>query len=135
MKIDGGCHCGAMAYEAEIDPEKVGICHCTDCQMLTGSPYRVSVSAPSATFKWLRGEPAIYVKTTAESGTKRQHAFCGECGSPIYAQRDDRDAVLHAPCRRHPATRGQLAPKRQIWCRSALPWAMDIENLPKSEKS
>jgi len=27
MKIDGGCHCGYITYEAEADPEKVGICH------------------------------------------------------------------------------------------------------------
>ena len=32
MKIDGGCHCGAITYEAEVDPEKTSICHCTDCQ-------------------------------------------------------------------------------------------------------
>ena len=25
MKIDGGCHCGDITYEAEIDPEKVGV--------------------------------------------------------------------------------------------------------------
>ncbi len=37
MQIDGQCHCGHVAYEAEIDPEQVGICHCTDCQALTGS--------------------------------------------------------------------------------------------------
>ena len=37
MKIDGGCHCGAIAYEAEVDPEKTSICHCTDCQQLTGT--------------------------------------------------------------------------------------------------
>lgn len=27
MKIDGGCHCGAITYEAEVDPEKTSICH------------------------------------------------------------------------------------------------------------
>ena len=32
MKIDGRCHCGCVTYEAEIDPEKVLICHCGDCQ-------------------------------------------------------------------------------------------------------
>src|SRR5262245_4627881 len=37
MKVDGRCHCGYITYEAEIDPEKVMICHCTDCQTLTGS--------------------------------------------------------------------------------------------------
>ena len=37
MKIEGGCHCGYIAYEAEVDPERVLICHCTDCQTLSGS--------------------------------------------------------------------------------------------------
>jgi hypothetical protein len=41
MTIDGGCHCGAIAYEATIDPETVGICHCTDCQTLTSSAFRI----------------------------------------------------------------------------------------------
>jgi hypothetical protein len=36
MKIDGRCHCGYITYEAEIDPEKVMICHCADCQTLSG---------------------------------------------------------------------------------------------------
>jgi hypothetical protein len=43
MKIDGRCHCGNVSYEAEIDPEKVMICHCTDCQMLSGSAFRTVV--------------------------------------------------------------------------------------------
>jgi hypothetical protein len=43
MEIDGGCHCGRVTYQADIDPERVSICHCTDCQALTGSPYRVTV--------------------------------------------------------------------------------------------
>ena len=30
MKIDGGCHCGYITYEAEADPQKAFICQCTD---------------------------------------------------------------------------------------------------------
>ena len=43
MKVDGACHCGAITVEGEIDPERVTICHCTDCQTSTGSAFRVSV--------------------------------------------------------------------------------------------
>ena len=37
MHVTGKCHCGKIAYEAELDPAGVAICHCSDCQMLTGS--------------------------------------------------------------------------------------------------
>ena len=30
--------------------------------------------------------------------------------------------------------RAQLAPKRQMWCRSALPWASDLGGLPGAER-
>ena len=43
MKIEGGCHCGNITYRAEVDPNTVGICHCTDCQTLTGSAYRANI--------------------------------------------------------------------------------------------
>ena len=84
MKIQGGCHCGYITYEAEIDPNNVSICHCTDCQTLSGSAYRTNVRATKDTFKLLTGQPKVYIKT-AESGNKRAQGFCPECGSPIYA--------------------------------------------------
>src|SRR5262245_65854525 len=84
MKIDGACHCGNITYSAEIDPEKVGICHCTDCQTFSGSAFRISVPANKEAFRLAGGQPQIYVKT-AESGTKRAQAFCPECGTSIYS--------------------------------------------------
>jgi hypothetical protein len=53
MKIDGHCHCGRITFEAKVDPDAITICHCTDCQTLTGSAFaptsplrpRVSCSA------------------------------------------------------------------------------------------
>src|SRR4029453_2658380 len=83
MKIDGSCHCGKITYEAEIDPDKVAICHCTDCQALTGTAFRVTVPAAAKDFRITSGQPKIYVKT-AESGAARAQGFCADCGSPLY---------------------------------------------------
>jgi hypothetical protein len=53
MKIDGRCHCGFITFEAEVDPEKVVVCHCTDCQTLSGSAFRTVALTRENTFKLL----------------------------------------------------------------------------------
>ena len=63
MKIDGRCHCGYISYEAEIDPDTVAICNCTDCQSLSGSAFRTVVPTKKGSFKLLSGELKVYVKT------------------------------------------------------------------------
>ena len=131
MHIDGGCHCGYIKYEAEIDPNAVRICHCTDCQTLTGSAYRVTVAAPSETFKLTGGKPKIYVKV-AESGNKRWHGFCPECGTPVYATAPTETPDSYGIRVGTAHQRAQLAPKAMTWCRSAAPWSMNIEALPKN---
>src|SRR5262245_28005600 len=132
MKIEGGCHCGNIAYQAEVDPSTVGICHCTDCQTLTGSAYRANIPAPAATFLLLRVQPQIYIKT-AESGAKRAHAFCGNCGTPIYAAAIE-NATTYSLRVGSIKQRQRLIPRRQIWCRSALPWSMDLTQIEKLER-
>ena len=120
MKVDGQCHCGKIRFRAEADPQEARICHCTDCQVLSGSPYRAVVRVPAATFE-IEGEPSVYVKT-ADSGAKRAQAFCPVCGSPIYATTVDnpRVYVLRLGTLRQ---RRELKPAIQIWRRSALAWA------------
>jgi hypothetical protein len=132
MHANGRCHCGLITYEAVVDPAKVTLCHCTDCQMLTGSAYRATVPAPASTFTLHGGQPKIYVKT-ADSGAKRAHAFCPECGTPIYssAVSDPQTYSLRVGCLEQ---RAELPPRRQQWCRSALPWAADLQDLPRSDR-
>jgi hypothetical protein len=64
MHIDGQCHCGRVAYQAEIDPERVSICHCTDCQTLTGSPYRVTVIWRRSAAPWINDLKKLPGKAT-----------------------------------------------------------------------
>ncbi|NML47487.1 GFA family protein [Ramlibacter sp. G-1-2-2] len=130
MKVTGACHCGQITYEAEVDPERSGICHCTDCQVLTGTAYRVSIPTLPGTFRLLTGKPSVYLKTTADSGARRRHAFCPNCGSPVYASADEDNPSTRGVRVGGLAQREQLAPRRQIWCQSALPWSQDIADLP-----
>jgi hypothetical protein len=134
MKVEGGCHCGYITVEAEIDPEKVSICHCTDCQTGTGSAFRVSVPVPGNQFN-MTGTPTAYVKTTAESGNPRVQAFCPKCGSPIYSTTpgEGKQAayMLRVGILRQ---RDQLTPKRQNWFRSARPWVTSMDAIHKNQK-
>jgi hypothetical protein len=134
MKVDGACACGAIRIEAEADPEKTQICHCTDCQTATGTAFRISLPVSGATVK-ISGKPATYVKTTAESGRPRVQAFCGNCGTPVYSTSPGEAVqpsyVLRVGILRQ---RDQLMPRRQIWWRSARPWVTQLGELPKQEK-
>ena len=78
----------------------------------------------------ITGKPAVYVKTSAESGRPRVQAFCGTCGTPIYSTSPGpepriynvRTGVIHQ--------RGQLAPVGQGWLRSKLAWLDTLSSLP-----
>ncbi|MDP7546047.1 MAG: GFA family protein [Alphaproteobacteria bacterium] len=129
MKIDGGCHCGNITYEAVIDPEGVVVCHCTDCQALSGSAFRTVVFSLEDAFKLLSGEPKIYIKTAA-SGATRVQAFCPECGSQIYATSPGDGPKVHGIRLGTVRQRGELAPRKQVWHRSAQAWVVDLGAIP-----
>jgi hypothetical protein len=134
MKVDGGCACGAIKIEAEADPEKTNMCHCTDCQTATGTAFRVSVPVSGTTLK-LTGKPTTYMKTTADSGNPRLQAFCGTCGSPLYSTSPGEGVqpmyMLRVGILRQ---RDQFVPRRQIWWRSARNWVTQIASVPQFEK-
>ena len=133
MKIDGKCHCGHISYEAEIDPDEVYLCHCADCQAISGSTYRWAVPVAEAAFKLLSGNPKTYVKTT-EGGTMSQQLFCPECASPLYSTSigvGPKFLNLRLGTARQ---RAELRPKAQYWCRSALAWAIVLEPTTRIDK-
>ena len=132
MRIDGGCHCGSITFEAEVDPTAMSICHCTDCQKLSGSVFRATIPAQAEHFVLLSGTPKTYIKT-AESGNKRCHAFCGDCGTPIYATTIDTPKSFGLRVGTI-AQRHAFSPRRQIWQRSAVAWLETIGSAPASEK-
>jgi hypothetical protein len=84
MKVTGACHCGRIQYAADVDESSVVLCHCTDCQILTGTAFRVNAPASFESFKLTCGTSKTYEKL-AESGSARVHGFCADCGTPLYS--------------------------------------------------
>lgn len=133
MRIDGSCHCGAIAYTAEVDPETVEICHCTDCQALSGSAFRTVVPVAEDDFTLTAGEPKVYIKT-ADSGAQRVQTFCSNCGSPIYSTSVGEGPKVFGIRVGTARQRDDLVPKSQFWARSAQHWVADLDTVRRVEK-
>lgn len=132
MHVDGQCHCGAIAYEAEVEPGSVMLCNCRDCQRQSGSVFRTNVPAPAETFRITRGTPRLYIKT-ADSGHKRAHAFCGNCGSPIYASAPMNPTSYSLRVGSLNQAHQLGGPHRQIWTRSRFAWLPPFPDVPGVE--
>ena len=133
MKITGSCHCKAIVYEADLDPQSVGICHCKDCQKLSASAFRTLGVVQPGDFKLTKGEPKIYVKT-GDNGNQREQAFCGVCGSGIYSASPGNGPKTHDLRMGTVDQADQFKPQFQIWCNSALPWLPGIDTPEKSDQ-
>ncbi|MEZ5894459.1 MAG: GFA family protein [Parvularculaceae bacterium] len=71
----GGCHCGAVQWEAELPDEIVADdCNCSICQM-TGF---LHVIIPRAKFRLIKGDEAL-TEYRFNTGSAR-HWFCKVCG-------------------------------------------------------
>lgn len=132
MRITGECHCGELAFEAELDPEKVGICHCTDCQVTSASAFRTIAMVDAAGFRLTRGKPKTYVKT-ADSGNQRALTFCGTCGTALYSATTDPEPAVFNLRAGIIDQRQDLPPRYEIWCRSALPWLGPVAGTVRYE--
>ena len=120
MKIDGGCHCGAITYEAEIDPRQVGICHCTDCQTLTGTAFRVTVWCPRPTLR-SEGQAGRSMSRPAKAATSARRPSAA-LRVAIYATSVGDGPKVYGLRIGTVRQRQELVPKRQVWRRSALTW-------------
>jgi len=133
LNIDGGCHCGDISYEAKIDSDKVTVCHCTDCQVLSGSAFRTIVFASEVDFKLTTGKLSTYIKIS-ESGNKREQTFCPNCGTPIYATSVGSELRVLGIRLGTVNQRKMLKPTQQIWCHSMQDWVKDLDSISMLKK-
>ena len=95
LAITGGCHCGAVRFEAEADRSpKMLRCNCSIC---SASGY-LHLFIPHDRFTLLSGSDAL---TSYRFGTgEAEHLFCSTCGvKSFYQPRSHPDCwSVHLAC-------------------------------------
>jgi len=79
--LTGGCLCGAVRYQVTNQFSQFYLCHCQQCQQLTGSSFAANIFTLVDNIKWLKGSEYIsYYEHTSREFSK---AFCSTCGSAL----------------------------------------------------
>ncbi len=80
--VQGGCLCGAVAYEITGNIGIFQYCHCSRCRKFTGSAFASNLFVSPEQFAWLRGQEQV--GSYALPNTKYfATAFCKQCGSSL----------------------------------------------------
>ena len=75
--MTGGCACGRVRFEAQIDSTDAYLCHCRMCQRASGNVSLAMVNVPQANVRWGQ-EPEWY-----ESSPIAERPFCANCGTTL----------------------------------------------------
>ena len=109
MKIrTRSCLFGAVAYQVEGEPLRVGLCHCADCRKSSGSAFVFFAVWPRPAFSH-SGEIASFAG----------RSFCPVCGSRLFCLRDD-EAEIRLGSLDSPPT--DLALGYEVWIKRRELW-------------
>ena len=79
----GGCSCGAVRYEARGDPIRVGVCHCKECQLRTGTAFGISCYFPKDKVTVLQGSMTIYERSSNSGRWARTQVWVVGCSTVL----------------------------------------------------
>ena len=132
MKVEGRCHCGSISYQAEVDPSKVTICHCTDCQISSGAPFASGIVVMTADLE-ISGMPKTFA-VRASSGSLATRSFCPDCGTPLFTQSEANSQFTSI---RFPSLddASGFKPMLDIYTASAQRWVCLDQSIPHFPQS
>ena len=84
QQITGGCLCGEVRYNANVEPAFIGLCHCRNCQKESGSAFAIVVGVPQAALS-LQGELRTF--TTRATAARQCSAGSARIAAPASSMR------------------------------------------------
>lgn len=128
--LEGGCHCGAVRYQAGDTPVRHSLCHCSDCRRSAGAPFVAWAVYPEGEFRITKGAPSAYA-----SSEHAKRYFCAACGTGLYYTNpvylpgvvDIQSATLDDPERIGP-------PTSQVQMAEALSWIGRVGAVPGHQR-
>lgn len=84
MQRTATCACGQTSITVEGDPQRHGVCHCTNCKRRTGSAFGISSYFPKANVVDKKGDTAVYALHNAAQNHDQERHFCPKCGTTLF---------------------------------------------------
>ena len=109
----GGCRCGRVRYQVSGDPNRVGICHCTDCRQESGSAFTFFGIWPAAAFS-MAGDTEVY----------EGRRFCAHCGSSLFSVDAEEAEIKLGTLEDAPSG---LKPSYELWIKRREPWLQPLK--------
>jgi hypothetical protein len=82
-RYTGGCACGAVRYATSSEPIAELHCQCRDCQKRSGTGHGSYLTFAQRSDVKVTGEAKTW-RVAGDSGNEKIHAFCANCGTPVY---------------------------------------------------
>jgi hypothetical protein len=118
--LTGSCRCGAVRIAVRGTPQRIGICHCTDCRQESGSAFTFYGVWPASQFE-SKGE--------TEEFAGRQ--FCPVCGSRMFSS-DEAEAEIKLGILTDAPT--SLVPTYELWVKRREPWLRPIDGAEQYDE-
>jgi hypothetical protein len=123
----GRCLCGKVAYEIDGGFEPFAYCHCVSCRRSSGSAFMANSRVDISQVRWTKTRESI---REYESSPGKLRAFCGDCGSPVYARRPAEPEWLSMRLGLIDADPGQR-PQAHFNVQEKAPWFPITDDLPR----
>jgi len=121
-----------VAYELTAEPQMVALCHCKDCQHISGGEPMAVALVPPGGFRLTQGTLKAF-RTRAASGNVADRHFCADCGSQLASRLDGGPFVavmvgnLDEPL--------DMSPQVEVWTSTAQAWAHHPEGTTRFEQN
>ena len=129
MGRSGGCHCGAIRYDVDGEPQHVALCHCSDCRRSAGAPMVSWAAFTEDALTVTQGQTITF-----NSSGAAMRSFCGTCGTGLFYRNADmlpgivdiQSVTLDDP--------EALPPEAHIQVAERLHWMDDLYSLTRFER-
>jgi hypothetical protein len=91
-RFGGGCLCGGVTYEFDVEPKVTVACHCSACRKATGSAFGTWSLVPKDSFRWTSGSDLL---VEFQSSDHAQRLFCKKCGTTLGNYSSRRPRFIH----------------------------------------
>jgi hypothetical protein len=125
------CTCRQLQVEADGDRLRVNLCHCTECQRRTGSPFGIGAWYSKDRVS-IRGETKTFVRPIEDRNVTNH--FCPTCGGTVLWEASKREGLI-AIAVGMSGDPGFPPPARSIFEVTKHPWRElrgDIDHLVES---